>query len=128
MLLSALQGRWTAVEFPSSSTGTMPLRLWTKVATSGRQPGSSVLYHSTTTACAVNMSSVITSSKKAIFLPGLVCLSVSRITHLGGDKVSMLTHTYPHKPLRMIKVTICNHQADSPLYVKPNVCSSDLQV
>ena len=29
----------------------------------------------------------------------------------------MLTHTYPHKPLRMIKVTICNHQADSPLYV-----------
>ena len=40
---------------------------------------------------------------------------------LGGDKVSMLTHTYPHKPLRKNKVTICNHQADSPLYVWPDV-------
>ena len=38
-----------------------------------------------------------------------------------GDKVSMLTHTYPHKPLKKIEVTICNHQADSPLYVWPNV-------
>ena len=36
---------------------------------------------------------------------------------LGDDKVSMLSHTYPHKPLRKTKVTICNHQADSPLYV-----------
>ena len=35
--------------------------------------------------------------------------------HLGGDKVSMLTHTYPHKPLRKIEVTIRNHQVDSPL-------------
>ena len=26
-------------------------------------------------------------------------------------------HTYPCKPLRKIKVTICNHQADSQLYV-----------
>ena len=25
----------------------------------------------------------------------------------------MLTHTYPHKPLRNISVTICNDQADS---------------
>ena len=40
---------------------------------------------------------------------------------LGGDKVSMLTHTYPHKPLGNIEVTICNHQADSPLYVWPDV-------
>ena len=32
------------------------------------------------------------------------------------DKVSMLTHIYPHKPLGEIEVTICNHQADSPLY------------
>ena len=38
-----------------------------------------------------------------------------------GDKVSMLTHTYPHKPQRKTKVTICNHQADSPLYVWPDV-------
>ena len=36
---------------------------------------------------------------------------------LGDDKVSMLTHTYPHKPQGRNKVTICNHQADSPLYV-----------
>ena len=28
----------------------------------------------------------------------------------------MLTHTYPHKPLRNIKMTLCIHQADSPLY------------
>ena len=31
---------------------------------------------------------------------------------LEGDKVSMFTHTYPHKPPRNIKVTTCNHQAD----------------
>ena len=37
------------------------------------------------------------------------------------DKVSMLTHTYPHNPMREIKVTICDHQADSPLYVWPHV-------
>ena len=40
---------------------------------------------------------------------------------LRDDKVSMLTHIYPHKPLRKIEVTICNHQADSPLYVWPDV-------
>ena len=39
----------------------------------------------------------------------------------------MFTHTYPHKPLRKIKVTICNHQADNPLYVWPDVWASDLQ-
>ena len=32
---------------------------------------------------------------------------------LRGDTVSMLTHIYPHKPLRKTEVTICNHQADS---------------
>ena len=47
---------------------------------------------------------------------------------LGGDKVSMLTHTYPHKPRRKTEVTICNHQADSPLCVWPDVWSGDLQV
>ena len=36
---------------------------------------------------------------------------------LGSYKVSMLTHTYPHKPLMKIIVIICNQQADSPLYV-----------
>ena len=38
---------------------------------------------------------------------------------LRGDKVSMLTHTYPHKPLRKIKVAICIHQVDTPLNVCP---------
>ena len=32
---------------------------------------------------------------------------------LRGDKVSMLTHIYPHKPLRYTEMTVCNHQADS---------------
>ena len=40
----------------------------------------------------------------------------------------MLTHTYTQKPMRKIKVTICNYQADSPLYVWPDVWSSDLLV
>ena len=47
---------------------------------------------------------------------------------LGGDKVSTLAHTYPHKPLRKIKVIICNHQAGSPLYVWSGVWSDDMQV
>ena len=47
---------------------------------------------------------------------------------LRGNKVSMLTHTYPHKPLGKIKVAICIHQADSPLNVWPDVWSGDLQV
>ena len=37
--------------------------------------------------------------------------------YLRGDKVRMSTHTCPHKPLRKNKVTLCNRQADSPLYV-----------
>ena len=40
---------------------------------------------------------------------------------LVGDKVSMLTQTYEHKPPRNIEVTICNHQAGSPLCVWPDV-------
>ena len=43
------------------------------------------------------------------------CLSC--LLHLN----SMLTHMYTHQPLRKIKMTICNHQADSPLYVWPDV-------
>ena len=34
----------------------------------------------------------------------------------GVKKVSMLTHTYPHKFLRKLKVASCNHQADSTFY------------
>ena len=45
-----------------------------------------------------------------------------------GDKVSILTHIYPHKPLRKIEVTICNHQAYSLLSVWSNVWSGELQV
>ena len=45
-----------------------------------------------------------------------------------SNTVSMLTHTYLLKPLRKIKMTVCNHQADSPLYVWSDVWSSGLQV
>ena len=47
--------------------------------------------------------------------------SISQSDPLWGDKVSMLTHIYPHKPWRNIEVTMQNHQADSPLYVWPDV-------
>ena len=43
------------------------------------------------------------------------------ISTLGSDKVSVVTHTCPHKSLRKVKVTICNPQAASLLYVWPNV-------
>ena len=36
---------------------------------------------------------------------------------LRGYKVSMLAHTYPHKPPRKNNLIMCNHQADSPLCV-----------
>ena len=38
----------------------------------------------------------------------------------------MFTHTYPHKARRKTKVTVCNHQADSPLYVLTDHVMSDL--
>ena len=50
-----------------------------------------------------------------------VILATHRPSGGGLDKVSMLTHTYPHKLLRKIKVTVCNHQADSSFYVWPDV-------
>ena len=43
-------------------------------------------------------------------LPGLVSLYMLHECY-------SWTHTYSHKPLMNIKVTIWNHQADSPLYV-----------
>ena len=46
----------------------------------------------------------------------------------GVIKASMLIHTYTHKHLMKIKVTICNHQVNSQLYVWPDVWSGDLQV
>ena len=45
----------------------------------------------------------------------------------GGDKVSMLTHIYAHKPPRKIKMVICSHQDDSPSYLWSDVYSGDLQ-
>ena len=42
--------------------------------------------------------------------------------------MSTLIHIYTHKPLRKIKVTLCNHQADISLYVWPNVWFGELQV
>ena len=47
---------------------------------------------------------------------------------LGSHKVSMLTHTSQHKPLRKIEGAISKHQTDSQLYVWPKVWSGDLQV
>ena len=47
---------------------------------------------------------------------------------LGGNEVSMLTRTYSHKPLRKMKVTICNHLADNQLFVWPDVWSGELKV
>ena len=44
-----------------------------------------------------------------------------------GEKLNMLAHTYPHKPLRRINVATWNHQAYSPLCVWPGVWSGDLQ-
>ena len=44
-------------------------------------------------------------------------LAPSSCCHLRSDKVSMLTHTDPHKPLVKIKLTTCHHQDDNPLYV-----------
>lgn len=42
---------------------------------------------------------------------------------LGAGKELMLTHPYPKKPMKKIKVVIilCNHQADSPLHVYQSI-------
>ena len=46
-----------------------------------------------------------------------------------GDKVSMLTHIYPHKAQEEDwSDHMQNHQADSPLYVWPCVWSADLHL
>ena len=42
----------------------------------------------------------------------------------GVDIVSMLTHTCPHNPLRMMKMANCNHQVEGPLYMWPDQCWS----
>ena len=45
-----------------------------------------------------------TRSSQLSLLLRIHCSITMKLT-LGGDKVNMLTHTYPHKPLRKIKVT-----------------------
>ena len=45
----------------------------------------------------------------------------------GVHKVSTLSHTYPHRPLRNIKMAIGNHQIDCPFYLWPDVCYGDLK-
>ena len=40
---------------------------------------------------------------------------------LRGDKVSMLTHIYPHKPWRNIEVTICKITRLTAHFVWPDV-------
>ena len=45
--------------------------------------------------------------------PNVLTKTIVSLNTLRGDKVSMLTHLYPHKPLRKTEVTICNHQPDS---------------
>ena len=57
--------------------------------------------------------------RQPLNLPAFVSLFSTNA--LRGDKVSMLTHTYPHKPLRKIKAAECTHQADSPLNVWPDI-------
>ena len=52
-----------------------------------------------------------------------VCIAKALVS----DKLSMLTGTYPHKPLRKIKVAICKHQASTPLYVWRDDWSGNLQ-
>ena len=41
---------------------------------------------------------------------------------------SVLIHTYPHKPMIKIKVTICNHQADYPHDMWIDVWSDGIQL
>ena len=46
---------------------------------------------------------------------------------LDGCKVSTLSHAYLNKPLREIKVDICNRQLDNPFDLRPDVCSGYMQ-
>ena len=50
----------------------------------------------------------------------------SHLRTLAGDKVSMLTHTYPKQSPKEDYCGICNHQVDSPFYLQTNVSSRDL--
>ena len=56
--------------------------------------------------------------------------SPSRVISLYGarDKVSMLTHIYPHEPRRKIEVTICKITRLTAQFLWPDVCSGNLQV
>ena len=41
-----------------------------------------------------------------------VCGLIPTAGTLRGDKVRMLSYTWPHKPQRKMKVSICNHYVD----------------
>ena len=76
----------------------------------------------------LNTMYVLFSHGMALFLWNSLRSEVPAIFKpFGVIKVSMLTHTYPHKLPRKIKVTICSHQTDSQPYLWPDVWSGDLQ-
>ena len=75
-----------------------------------------------TNAVAIKLPTFWAQQPEVWFLQAEAQFHIRKITDpLWGDKVSMLTHIYPHKPWRNIEVTMQNHQADSPLYVWPDV-------
>ena len=59
----------------------------------------------------------------------IICLVVvtSVLLLLSSGVISEYMYVNPHISLRKIKVTICNHQADSQLYMWPDVLSGDLK-
>ena len=65
--------------------------------------------------------------KCSMVLVTLIFTTLTTISYPGCQPVIMFIHAYPHKPLRKIKVAICNRPADSPFYLWPNVRFGNLQ-
>ena len=95
------------------------------------------VFGSSDSSCSASSTSSLTSLpsdsvhyKMYIFISLCFCLQYSPYSRKTRRviKVStgMLIHKYPHKPLRKIKVTICNHQDDSQCYLWPYVHFGDL--
>ena len=51
---------------------------------------------------------------------------IADFQYLWGDILSMWTHTYPYKHLRMVKVAIYNHQVDGAFSLGPDISYGDL--
>ena len=51
----------------------------------------------------------------------LLCGTNKHLTTPGGNKMCVLIYTYAHKPLREIKVAICNHQVDCLFHWVPSL-------